>query len=136
MPTRLRQHGETGLVLANWLRQQPEVAEVLHPALPTAPDHAIWRRDYAGSSGLFGTVLRPGPIHAVEAMLDSLTLFGLGFSWGGFESLAIPSDPQLGKRRHLPHLAGPLLRLHAGLEDPADLIADLRQGLDVYAAAL
>jgi cystathionine beta-lyase len=135
MPTRLKQHGETALALAEWLRQQPEVLEVLHPGLPASPDHDLWRRDFSGASGLFGAVLKPAPRRTVEAMLDSLTLFGLGFSWGGFESLAIHCDPQLGKRRHRPSFGGPLVRFHAGLEDPADLIDDLRRGLDAFSAA-
>ena len=136
MPTRLKQHGDSGMALAHWLNGQPEVIEVLHPALPASPDHALWRRDFSGASGLFGAILQPAPAGAIEALLDSLTLFGLGFSWGGFESLAIHCDPQLGKRRYPPHFAGPLVRFHAGLEDPGDLIADLRRGLDAFSAAL
>ena len=135
LPTRLARHGESGLVVANWLKAQPQVAEVLHPALPDSPDHALWKRDYTGTCGLFGLVLKPAPPAAVDAFLNSLTLFGLGFSWGGFESLAIPSDSQLPKRlRHAP-LAGPLVRIHIGLEDTADLIADLTQGLAAFDAA-
>jgi len=131
LPTRLARHGESGLVVAGWLREQPQVAEVLHPAMPHSQDHALWKRDYSGTCGLFGLVLKPAPVAAVDAFLNSLTLFGLGFSWGGFESLAIPSDSQLPKRRHHAPLAGPLVRIHVGLEDPADLIADLQQGFAV-----
>jgi cystathionine beta-lyase len=134
LPTRLARHGESGLVVANWLQQQPQVAQVLHPALPDSEDHALWKRDYTGSCGLFGVVLKPAPATAVNAFLDSLTLFGLGFSWGGFESLAIPSDSQLPKRRHHAALPGPLVRIHIGLEDTADLIADLTQGLAAFDA--
>ena len=135
LPTRLARHGESGLAVANWLKQQPQVAQVLHPALPDSADHALWARDYTGSCGLFGLVLKPAPEAAVNDFLDSLALFGLGFSWGGFESLAIPSDSQLPKRRHHAALAGPLVRIHIGLEDTADLIADLKHGLAAFDAA-
>src|SRR5207302_1949816 len=104
-------------------------------ALPGAPDHELWARDYTGASGLFAFVLKPGPRAAVEAFLDTLTLFGLGFSWGGFESLAIHCDPQLKTRKLMRDYGGPLIRLHIGLEDPQDLMADLRGGLDLYAEA-
>jgi cysteine-S-conjugate beta-lyase len=135
LPTRLARHGESGLTVANWLREQPQVAEVLHPAMPHSEDHALWKRDYTGTCGLFGVVLKPAPETAVNAFLDSLTLFGLGFSWGGFESLAIPSDSQVAKRRLHAPLAGPLVRIHIGLEDPADLIADLIEGFAALDAA-
>jgi cystathionine beta-lyase len=135
LPTRIAKHAENGLIVAEWLSQQPQVIQVLHPARAGHPDHALWQRDYKGACGLFGLVLTPAPEAAVNAFLNSLTLFGLGFSWGGFESLAIPSDSQLGKRKHQAKLAGPLLRIHIGLEDPADLIADLAQGLTVFDAA-
>lgn len=131
---RLRTHGEAGLAMARWLEGRPEVAQVLCPALPGSPGHALWRRDYSGSNGLLGVVLRPGPEQAVEALLDSLRVFGLGFSWGGFESLAVNGDPQLRNRaRPRPH-PGPLLRLHIGLEPAAALQEDLARGLDAYAA--
>jgi cystathionine beta-lyase len=134
LPVRLKQQGEAGLKVAAWLREQPEVQAVLHPALPGAPDHALWARDYAGACGLFGFVLQEKPEAAVNAFLDALQLFGLGFSWGGFESLAISCDPQLARRRFAPDFGGPLMRLHIGLESPDDLIADLRRGLDAFAA--
>jgi cystathionine beta-lyase len=108
------------------------VAQVLHPALTGAPDHDLWARDYAGACGLFGLVLKPGSKAAVDRFLDALKLFGLGFSWGGFESLAISCDPQLKVRRHAADYGGPLIRLHVGLEAPADLMADLRRALDAY----
>ncbi|MBL8553690.1 MAG: cystathionine beta-lyase [Phenylobacterium sp.] len=133
LPTRMARHGQSALAVAGWLSAQPEVAAVLHPALPGAPDHELWRRDYKGACGLFGVVLKPAPEAAVNAFLDALKLFGLGFSWGGFESLAISCDAQLSVRRHRKAYGGPLMRLHIGLEDPADLIADLRAGLDAYA---
>ena len=121
--------------VATWLTAQPEVLGVIHPALPGDAGHAIWSRDYAGACGLFAVVLKPKPTKAVHTFLDALKLFGLGFSWGGFESLAIHCDPQLSRRVFKKDLGGPLIRLHIGLESPADLIADLRQGLDAYANA-
>jgi cystathionine beta-lyase len=130
LPTRLARHGASGLEVAGWLAQQSEVGRVLHPALPGAPGHDLWRRDYSGAAGLFGFVLKPASAGAVEAFLNRLALFGLGFSWGGFESLAIHCDPQFEVRREQPNFEGPVIRLNIGLEDPADLIADLRRGLD------
>jgi cystathionine beta-lyase len=136
LPTRLKRHGESGMRVAQWLRKQSEVIEVLHPALPGARGHDTWARDYAGGAcGLFGFVLRPAPEKAVEAFLDALTLFGLGFSWGGHESLAIHCDPQRKTGSVLGDYGGPLMRLHVGLEDPDDLIGDLRNGLDAYNSA-
>lgn len=133
LPTRMARHQASGLAVAHWLGAQPEVREVLHPALPASPDHGLWSRDFTGACGLFGFVLNPAPEAAVSAFLDALRLFGLGFSWGGFESLAISCDPQLQARRFARDYGGPLMRLHIGLEDPDDLIADLRRGLDAYA---
>jgi len=132
LPTRIAKHGESGLVVANWLKARPQVAQVLHPALPDSPDHGLWKRDYKGACGLFSVVLQPAPDDAVNTFLDSLTLFGLGFSWGGFESLATPSGNQLQKRRHHAALAGPVVRIHVGLEDTADLIADLKKGFAAF----
>lgn len=136
LPVRLARHGESGLDVARWLTLQPEVASVLHPALPGGPDHALWARDYTGACGLFSFILKPGPQAAVDAFLDALRLFGLGFSWGGFESLAIHCDPQFKTRRFRRDYGGPMIRLHIGLEDPQDLMADLRQALSAYAAAI
>ncbi len=133
--TRLDRHGANGLEVAAWLKSQPQVTQVLHPALPGAPGHDIWKRDFSGACGLFSVVLKPGSPRAVDAFLDALTLFGLGYSWGGFESLAIPCDPQLGVRIEKTAFAGPLIRLHIGLETPADLIADLAHALAAYDAA-
>ena len=130
LPTRLARHGAASLEVAAWLAGQPEVARVLHPALPGAPGHDLWRRDYAGAAGLFAIELSPVPDAAVARFLDALTLFGLGFSWGGFESLALNCDPQFEVRREKPAFEGPVIRLNIGLEDPADLVADLRRGLD------
>lgn len=132
LAVRLQRHGESGLKVAAWLAEQPEVAEVIHPGLPTSPDHALWLRDYAGACGLFAFALTPGAEAAVNALLNRLKLFGLGFSWGGFESLAISCGDQLGQRRFKTGFAGPLVRLHVGLEEPDDLIADLRAGLDAF----
>jgi cysteine-S-conjugate beta-lyase len=132
LPTRLARQGASGLTIGAWLKDQPEVAALYHPALPGCPDHELWARDYRGACGLFGFALRPAPEVAVNAFLDALTIFGLGFSWGGFESLAISCDPQLKVRKHRHDYGGPLIRLHIGLEDPDDLIADLRKGLDAY----
>ncbi len=136
LDVRLERHGQNALKVAGWLAQQPQVARVLCPALPGAPGHALWKRDFTGVNGLFGVVLRPGPPSAVEAFIDALTLFGLGFSWGGFESLAIHCDPQLKYTPGRPDQGGPLVRLHVGLEDPDDLIADLAQALAVYASKI
>ncbi|HEX6859541.1 MAG TPA: cystathionine beta-lyase [Caulobacteraceae bacterium] len=130
LPIRLKRHGDSGLQIARWLAGQPEVARVIHPA-----DDELWKRDFSGACGLFGFVLRPGSRKQVHAFLDALKLFGLGFSWGGFESLAIHCDPQLSRRVFKKDLGGPLIRLHIGLESPADLIGDLRAGLDAYQRA-
>jgi cystathionine beta-lyase len=128
LATRLPAHGANGLEIARWLQGRPEVARVLHPALEDDPGHALWKRDFTGACGLFGVVLKPAREKAVHAFLDALELFGLGFSWGGYESLAIHCDPQL-KNRSVPvKLEGPLLRLHIGLESVADLKADLERG--------
>ena len=134
LAVRLARHGESGLAVAQWLAEQPQVLQVIHPALPSSPDHALWKRDFVGACGLFGFLLHPAPEAAVNALLDALRLFGLGFSWGGFESLAISAGDQLTIRRFDSGLAGPLIRLHVGLEEPADLIADLQAGLDAFAA--
>jgi cystathionine beta-lyase len=136
LPVRLARQGESGLAVARWLTVQPEVAAIIHPALPGAPDHELWARDYSGACGLFAVVLKPGRKKAVDAFLDALELFGLGFSWGGFESLAIHCDPQFKSRTIQRDYGGPVIRLHIGLEDPHDLMADLRNALGVYAEAL
>ena len=125
---RLERHQRSGLELANWLKERPEVARVLHPALPGDPGHTIWARDFTGASGLFAIVLKPVPDKAVAAMLDGLTLFGMGYSWGGFESLILPFDPSEYRTATTWKAAGPALRIHAGLEDVEDLKADLEAG--------
>ena len=128
MAIRLARHWQTGVRLAEWIARQPEVERVLHPALPGDPGHALWRRDFAGASGLFGVVLKPMNRKAYAALIDSLELFGIGASWGGYESLIMPMSP--GDTRSAttwPH-AGPCFRIHAGLENPDDLLADLDAG--------
>ena len=133
LPVRLAKQGASGVAIAGWLRNQPQVAALYHPALPGCAHHELWARDYSGACGLFAFALQPGPEAAVHAFLDELKLFGLGFSWGGFESLAVSCDPQLSTRRTGRTYAGPLIRLHIGLENPGDLIADLQAALAVYA---
>jgi cystathionine beta-lyase len=135
LPTRLARHGESALRISHWLKARPEVAAVYHPALPGAPGHEIFARDYRAGCGLFAFALQPAPDAAVDAFLDALKVFGLGFSWGGFESLAISCDPQLRTRRFKRDYGGPLIRLHVGLERAEDLTADLARGFDAYAAA-
>ena len=131
---RLRQHHENGLILARWLQERPEVERVLHPALPDDPGHALWKRDFKGACGLFGVILHPAPEAAVAAMLDGMELFSMGASWGGFESLILPSNPAA-IRTATTWDAGPTVRIHAGLEDTADLIADLERGFERLNAA-
>lgn len=129
---RLRQHQENGLKVARWLAGQPQVARVLHPALPGCPGHELWARDFSGASGLFSIVLAGGDSAARARFIDGLGHFGIGYSWGGFESLAVPADPVRTATR--PEWEGPIVRLHVGLEDPDDLIADLAAGLARYRA--
>jgi cystathionine beta-lyase len=134
LAVRLERHGVAGLKIAEWLRGRPEVGQVLHPALPGAPGHALWRRDFTGACGLFAFTLAGGSAAGADAFLDALEVVGLGFSWGGFESLAITCDPQLACRKHGFEYDGPMIRLHAGLESPADLIADLERGFEACLA--
>jgi len=127
LAVRLARHQETGLALARWLQARSEVARILHPALPDDPGHALWKRDFSGSCGLFGVVLKPVSEAQLAAFVDGLQHFGIGYSWGGFESLIIPAHI---RRTVRPFEAeGPVLRIHAGLEDADDLIADLEKGL-------
>lgn len=123
---RLERHMKSATIVAEWLRGRPGVEKVLYPALPGAPGHDVWKRDFTGASGLFSVMLKPCSEEAVAAMLDGLELFGMGFSWGGFESLCVPFK----LHRSLNQWPdAPYLRFHIGLEDPADLIADLEAGL-------
>jgi cystathionine beta-lyase len=129
MAIRLKQHQVSALEIAHWLQDQPEVATVLHPALPSCPGHEHFVRDFKGSSGLFSFVLNGGDDAARARLIDGLEHFGIGYSWGGFESLALPVDPQRHRSVTRRADAGPMVRLQIGLEDPADLIADLARGL-------
>lgn len=142
MAVRLKQHEASALELAIWLNEQPQIAHVLHPALPNCPGHDIWKRDFSGSSGLFSIVFKGGNDKARSAFVDSLDLFGIGYSWGGFESLALPTNPQHNRsatpwppEKHDPqdHL---VVRLQIGLEDVGDLKNDLAKGLAAWDAAL
>lgn len=126
---RLTQHQETALTLARWLATRPEVEQVLHPAFPGTPGHEFWKRDVGASSGLFGVVLKPCAPDRVDAMLDGMRLFGMGYSWGGYESLIVLAGLAKSRSAKPWHAVGRTVRIHAGLEDPADLIADLEDGL-------
>lgn len=129
---RLKTHEENALKVAAWLKDHPTVARVLHPAFEDCPGHDIWTRDFAGSTGLFSIVLKDGTYEDTAHIVDDMELFKMGFSWGGYESLILPSDPS-GARSVTKWAAnGPLIRLHIGLEDPDDLIADLEGGLARY----
>jgi cystathionine beta-lyase len=129
LSVRLRRHEENALRLARWLAQRPEVERVLHPALPDCPGHDLWRRDFTGATGLFSIVLKPVAQVGLAAMLEGLRLFPMGWSWGGYESLILPEKPAAVRTATRWTDTGPLLRIHAGLEDPDDLIADLEAGL-------
>ena len=135
LAVRLAQHHRSGLEMARWLGARPEVIRVLHPALESDPGHAIWKRDFTGASGLFSIVLKPAPQKSVDALLDAVKLFGMGYSWGGFESLVIPFDctPYRTASKWAP--GGPTLRLHIGLENVEDLKADLARGFEAFNAA-
>jgi cystathionine beta-lyase len=135
MSVRLARHQESGLHIAGWLAGRPEVLRVLHPGLESNPGHAIWRRDFTGASGLFSVVLKPAPQAAVNAFLDTLALFGMGFSWGGYESLAIWFDCSEYRTASKWDPGGPTLRFHIGLEDVSDLIGDLERGFAAMATA-
>jgi cystathionine beta-lyase len=132
---RLHQHHQSGLEMARWLAARPEVARVLHPGLESDPGHMIWKRDFSGASGLFGVVLKPAPQQAVDALLDTVKLFGMGYSWGGFESLMIQFDCSDYRTATKWMPGGPTLRLHIGLEHVDDLKADLERGLAAFNAA-
>ncbi|AQR74299.1 cystathionine beta-lyase [Sphingomonas sp. LM7] len=135
MAVRLDQHGRSALRIAQWLKTRPEVARVLHPALPDCPGHDIFVRDFRGASGLFSFVLNGGSEQGRAALIDGLAHFGIGYSWGGFESLAIPVDPQRYRTATPWQAEGPVVRLQIGLEDADDLIADLDAGLARFTAA-
>lgn len=135
LSTRLERHMKTGIALAEWLGKRPEVARVLHPALPGCPGHDIWKRDFTGACGLFSIELEPCSEKALAAFLDGLELFGMGYSWGGFESLVIPQYPKKMRTATKWTTDGQILRFHAGLEDIDDLIADLEAGFERLHAA-
>ncbi len=126
---RMRHQQASALKVARWLAARPEVRRVLYPALENDPGHALWKRDFGGAASLFGVILKPVGDPAVAAMINSLELFGIGSSWGGFESLAIRADVRKVRTATKWEPGGPLVRLHIGLEDPDDLIADLERGL-------
>ena len=135
MAIRLARHQDTTLAVARWLETRPEVRRVLYPALPSHPQHDLWKRDFTGASGLFGVTLQPATPRQVAAFIDDLALFGIGFSWGGYESLIVPSRPEQYRTATTWAPGGPHLRLQIGLEDAADLIADLTRGFERLAAA-
>ena len=130
MAVRLRRQEASGIEVARWLEGRPEVKQVLHPALPSHPQHALWKRDFSGACSLFGVVFQPRyTVEDVARFIDSLCLFGIGASWGGYESLAILTTGNITRTAGTGDFGGPVCRIHVGLEEPADLIADLEQGL-------
>lgn len=132
---RMERHWRSGVEIARWLEARPEVARVLHPALESHPQHALWKRDFLGAAGLFTVVLKPCPKAALAAMLEGLELFGMGASWGGFESLVLPFNAGPARSATAWKPEGPTVRLHIGLEDIGDLKADLEAGFDRLKAA-
>jgi len=135
LAVRLERHQRSALEVARWLAGRSEVARILHPALPADPGHALWKAQYTGASGLFSIVLTPTPRKALAAMLDGLELFGMGYSWGGFESLIVPFNPTRYRTATQWTADGPALRLHIGLDDVGDLTADLEAGFERMNAA-
>lgn len=132
MAVRMERQSKSSLEVAKWLAGRPEVKQVLHPALPGAPGHELWKRDFSGACSLFGVVFQPGfSKETVYAMTNSLELFGIGASWGGFESLALPSAASISRSAGTGDFGGEMVRYHVGLEAPGDLIADLERGLKV-----
>jgi cystathionine beta-lyase len=132
---RLARHHQSAVTIARWLEQRPEVLRVLHPALPGNPGHAVWKRDFSGACGLFSVVFKPIPEAALHAFINALTLFGIGASWGGYESLVIPFDAAQLRTATSWAPGGPCVRFHIGLEDANDLIADLERGFAALAAS-
>ncbi|WND02588.1 cystathionine beta-lyase [Temperatibacter marinus] len=136
MSVRLKQHEENALAVAQWLAAHPAVDRVLHPALPDCPGHEIWKRDFSGSTGLFSFVMKDGSLDHAAALVDDLHHYKMGFSWGGYESLILPTDPRSYRKKSKFQANGPTFRLHIGLEDPEDLITDLSAGIDRYLVAI
>ena len=132
LPLRYAEQARSALRVAEWLQERPEVCRVLYPPLPGSVGHELWCRDFTGAASLMGVVMKGGDAAAGRRLLNTLTLFGLGYSWGGFESLATHETHQMTYRDHPPTLEGELIRLHVGLEDPEDLIADLTVGLEAF----
>jgi cystathionine beta-lyase len=135
LAVRARQHQDQALALAEWLSGHDEVMEVLHPAFANCPGHAIWARDFKGSTGLFSFIIKPRSRKALANMLDHMKLFSMGFSWGGFESLIVPQNPEKSRTATSWEKQGQVIRVHVGLEDIEDLISDMESGLRRYAAA-
>lgn len=135
LPLRLAQHQAGGLQVARWLRDRPEVLRVMHPGLPEDPGHELWKSQFSGASGLFGFVIATVPRPALAAMLDGMRLFGMGASWGGYESLLTPTRPETFRTTTRWQPGGQSMRIHVGLEDPLDLIADLEAGFARMATA-
>ena len=135
LPLRYAEQARSAGRVMDWLSARPEVTRVLHPSRPDAIGHEVWSRDWTGAASILGVVMKGGDAAAAEAMLSALELFGLGYSWGGFESLITHETGQLGFRQNRPVMEGELIRIHIGLEDPAELIADLEHGLAAWRAA-
>lgn len=132
LPVRLERHGQNAMTLSRWLAARPEVSRILFPALESDPGHAIWKRDFTGACGLFGVVLKPVAESKLRAFIEGMKHFGIGWSWGGYESLIVPSSFK--RSVHPFDAEGPVIRIHAGLEDASDLIADLEAGFERMAA--
>ena len=136
LSTRLERHERNALDLAKWLGKRSEVTKVIHPAFKSCPGHAHWKRDFSGSSGLFSVVLKPIPLPAIKAFFNAFHLFGIGFSWGGFESLAVHVHPEKDRSATEWNEEGPVVRFHAGLEDIEDMKIDLERAFNAMAGAL
>lgn len=132
---RMKEHERRALELARWFEGQPTVRQVMHPGLESHPDHAIWRRDFTGSGSLFSVLLEPAPREAVAAMVDNFALFGMGYSWGGYESLCLPVHPARIRTAVAWNAQGDVFRIHVGFEDIEDLKADMAAGLERYRSA-